>query len=434
MNAVMMLLRWWMASLKHPATYIFWVLLILYHADGRGHGEIDCVAAPYAAWAFVRTGSFDVQHYEALKPYFHTSALRQSIDGRMVPVRSPGSTLAVVPFVAPFALIHERPLSSPSMHAIGRLAGATYVALLGAVFFIMCRRFAPSSAWPALILVTLGSCLYSVAAQAIWVHGPATFWLMISLELQTRKEFRRWLPFLAGLALGLAVLCRPTTAVFGVASGVAWLLMWDRRLLALIGGGLIPVGYLCWVNWCHYGSPLLGGYSAEATLEAPPFDVAFAGLLVAPSRGLFVYSPACLLLPLGFAALVRRNDLPQVLLWCWSAAALGTIILFARWHDWRGGWCYGPRFLCECWPIIGLLFAIGVDHMTRNRRWIAWLLVAVSVVIHALGVYGASEYEAWQMRHDPHVHPEDPYGRSLFEWHDTQIEAHARGLWRKITR
>ena len=312
----MMLLRWWMASLKHPATYIFWVLLILYHADGRGHGEIDCVAAPYAAWAFVRTGSFDVQHYEALKPYFHTSALRQSIDGRMVPVRSPGSTLAVVPFVAPFALIHERPLSSPSMHAIGRLAGATYVALLGAVFFIMCRRFAPSSAWPALILVTLGSCLYSVAAQAIWVHGPATFWLMISLELQTRKEFRRWLPFLAGLALGLAVLCRPTTAVFGVASGVAWLLMWDRRLLALIGGGLIPVGYLCWVNWCHYGSPLLGGYSAEATLEAPPFDVAFAGLLVAPSRGLFVYSPDCLLLPLGFAALARRNDLPQVLVCC----------------------------------------------------------------------------------------------------------------------
>ena len=423
--------QFWAGAVRNPAYWIFWGLLAIYHADGRAHPEVDCVPAPFAAWSLVHTGSLDVGHYEGLKPYHSAACLRTLSDGRVVPQRSPGSAIAVLPLIAPVALIRDDPPSNGTMDVLGKSAGAIHVAAAGAIFFLICRRLAPAGAWPATVLFGLGTCLYSVAAQAIWVHGPATFWLTLALYLMVRAERATWmLPFLAGLCLGMAVLCRPTAALFPLASGAAWLLTRDRRVVPLTLGGSIPVAYLLALNWYQFGSPLVGGYGAEAGIAPPPFWLAFTGLLVAPSRGLFVYSPALLLIPMGIWGIRRPH---RALLLCWTAAAAATVVLFARWHDWRGGWCYGPRFLCEALPILALLFAIAYDRVTaRSFRIAAWALVALSVSLHFLGIYGGREYEAWQCRHDPANRPDDPHGRCLFELHDTQIGAHANGLLRKL--
>lgn len=428
------LARLWSAAVRSPAVWAFWVLLAAYHADGRPHPEIDCVPAPYAAWAVVRTGSLDVGGYPDLLPYHNTSCLKTLPDGRVVPLRTPGSVFAAVPVVASVAVFRERPFSPPTMHALGKGAAAAHVALAAALFLSLGRRLAPGGAWPAAVLFALGTCLYSVAAQALWVHGPATFWLTAALYLTVR--FGGWrAAFVAGVCLGMAVLCRPPTAVFAVATGVH-LLVRRKGVVPLTIGGLIPVAYLLTLNWAHFGSPLVGGYGTEVQIAPPPLWLGLGGLLVAPSRGLFVYSPALLLLPLGLLALrfptdVQRPHRPLLLLW--FVAAVVTVGLYSRWYDWRGGWCYGPRFLCEALPILCLLVAVGVDRIrSRVIRLGVWVLVGLSVVIHALGIYGGSEYEAWQRRHDPAARPDDQYGECLFDLTDTQIEAHARGVWKKL--
>jgi hypothetical protein len=430
------LARCWSAYVRSPAVWVFWGLMAVYVGDTRARAEVDCIPAPYAAWAVVRTGSLDVSGYPDLLPY-HESGLKRLPDGRVVPQRTPGSVFATVPVILPFALTREHPPTPGTMHALGKAAAAIHVAAAGAVFFLLCRRLAPSAAWPATVLFALGSCLFSVAAQASWVHGPATFYLTAALYLVVRSAVGGWwLPLVAGGCLGMAVLNRPPTALFAVATGLALIVRRDWRVIPVTLGGLGPVAYMLWLNWSHFGSPLVGGYGTEVQLDPPPLWVGLGGLLVAPSRGLFVYSPPLLLIPLGFLALRTPTDAQRPhrpLLLLWAAAAAGTVVVYARWNDWPGGWCYGPRFLCETYPVLCLLFAVGVDRVRATGFRIGvWGLVGAAVVIHIVGVFGGRGYAAWQERHDRTATSDDPHGRRMFDLSDTQIAAHARGLWDQL--
>jgi hypothetical protein len=72
--------------------------------------------------------------------------------------------------------------------------------------------------------------------------------------------------------------------------------------------------------------------------------------------------------------------------------------LYAKWHCWSGGWCFGPRFLCEALPIFCLLFALAYERLpAAGWRPAARALVALSVLVHLLGVFGNDP--AWKARH-----------------------------------
>jgi hypothetical protein len=126
--------------------------------------------------------------------------------------------------------------------------------------------------------------------------------------------------------------------------------------------------------------------------------------------------------------MLGRSDGPvfQVrgLLIAWLIAAGATVLFYARWYEWRGGWCYGPRFLCETLPILCLVFALAYADLRAGwQRWTAWGLIALSVAVHFVGVFGYSGYQEWQRRHAL-----ADQGRCLFALHDTQIEAHFRAV------
>jgi Dolichyl-phosphate-mannose-protein mannosyltransferase len=408
-------------------------LLLIYQLNGRPHPEVDCVAAPYTAWSLVCHASLDLRGDSDLL-YLVGDHIGVMPDGSWVSIRPPGSALAAIPVVAPFAIFREHPLPAPFMNQLGKLAAACSVAIAAALFFVVCRRLAPTSAWPATILFSLGTCLCSVASQALWMHGPATMWLCLSLFVLTRGDADRahW-NAAAGLGLGIAILTRPTTMFFALATAVALLTQrrWRATLLLSLGVA-IPVACLCLLNWLEFGNPILGGYANENWQEAPPWWLGLGGLLIAPSRGVLVYSPALILVPLGVWKLLGRENTPlhgvRSLLVAWLAAAGATLLFYARWHDWRGGWCYGPRFLCETMPILCLAFAFAYEKLqTGWQRRFAVALVGLSVVVHLVGIFGYKGYEDWQVRHQL---PDQ--GRCLFAFHDTQIEAHAKALAHKL--
>jgi hypothetical protein len=407
--------------------------LAVYLANGRPHPEVDCVGAPYTAWSLVRKGSVDLREYPELRQYVGAS-IRELPDGSWVSMRPLGSALAVMPFVAPFAILQKKPLSETAMHQLGKLAAAVWLAVAAGFFFVVCQRLAPAAAWPATILLAFGTCLWSVASQALWMHGPATFWLCCALYYLTRADAGS--PpcrSAAGFALGFAIWTRPTTAFFALATGVVLLAQRRWREAAWLSfGGWIPLAFLCLLNWLQFGNPVLGGYATDNWNESAPLWLSLGGLLIAPSRGLLVYSPAFLLVPLGTAMLFRRGNAPwspfRGMLLAWLLAAGVTLLFYARWHDWRGGWCYGPRFLCETLPVLCLLVAVGycgLQEVWQQRLVIS--LIAVSVAVHFVGIFGYSGYEAWQARHDL---PDQ--GLCLFNIQDSQIEAHARALGRKL--
>jgi hypothetical protein len=412
------------------AAGVFLLCLAVYHVNGRPHAEVDCVAAPYVAWSLVRHRSLDLTDYGELARY-RGSELHATADGRWVSYRPIGSALAAVPFVAPFAVRAATPPSMTTMLHLGKLTAAAWVAGSVTLFFLMCRRLVPRAAPLATVLYAFGTCLWSVASQALWMHGPATFWVCAALLLLLPSPGGPPVGFrpaaLAGLCLGLAVLSRPSAAFFLLATGGLWMLQrrW-RLLLALSLGGAGPLALHLGLNSALYGNPILGGYRPGEWGSQPPIWLSLGGLLIAPSRGLFVYSPALLLAPAGFLA-VRRDSGTRALFAAWAGAAVLTVAFYAHWHEWRGGWCFGPRFLCEVLPVLCLLFALGYDTLRGAwARRAAALLVALSVAVHLVGVFGYHGYVEWQQRHD------NEGGRSLFALRDTQIEAHARSVLEQV--
>jgi hypothetical protein len=413
---------------------VFLACLVIYHANGRPRPEIDCVAAPYTAWALLRTGSIDLRPYPDVA-YLEPWAIRALPDGRVVSIRPVGSALAVVPFVAPFAVFSEQPPNAMNMLHLGKLSSATAVAGAAALFYLLCLRLAPAAAWPATVLLALGTTCWSVASQSSWQHGPGLFCVMLALFFLARAEgeLRFWAAVAAGLALGLATLTRPTLAFFGLATGLALVADLGRRWRALLGlaaGAGGPLALLVLSNWLMFGD-LVGGYDGACRAERAPWWLALSGLLIAPSRGLVCYTPALLLAPLGLVALRRAPWLVgwrRALLLTWAGAAAGTFVFFARWHDWWGGWCFGPRALTEALPVGCLFFALAWVGLRRPwQRGLAAGLVGLSVLVHFVGVAGYRAHVGWNERHDRLDH-----GLCLFELHDTQIEAHARATLRKV--
>lgn len=414
-----------MSSDRRLAVVVFAACWVVYHANFRPIAQVDCIPAPYAAWSLVRHASFELQHYKALGKYVGGAVLELD-GGRWLSKYPPGSSIAALPFALPFALAREEPLGSSAMRRLGKLVAASCSALAVVLFFFACRSVAPRAAGLATLLFALGSELWAVASQALWAHGPATMWLCLALFLSLRRgdASLRWLG--VGLALGMAVATRPPTILFAAASLGA--LGWQRSIrdaLAVGAGLLPPLAFLLLYNQLFFGAAVSGGYGAESTRWTTPLHVGIAGLTIAPSRGLLVYMPALLLIPWGVRALRgRATDLApgsRAALAAWLLAAAATLVLYARWHLWWGGWCFGPRFLCETLPILCLLFALAYERSGDALRRVARGLVTVSIAVQVLGVFG-DDRGAWNARHD---------GASMFALRDTQIEAHLRHLLRE---
>src|SRR6185369_4101685 len=138
-----------------------------------------------------------------------------------------------------------------------------------------------------------------------------------------------------------------TVGIFVIATLVPLLRFGRSRGLLGSALGILPplLGLLAY-NSHYFDAPFLGGYAHEVAKAKPtPWPIGLAGLLIAPSRGLLVYSPAFLLVPLGLWAVARRSPDSAAptkwLVFAWFGGFLATLIYYARWEVWWGGWCFG---------------------------------------------------------------------------------------------
>jgi len=240
--------------------------VLLYWANGRALVQVACIPAPYAAWTLASSGSVDLGEVEYLDD-FVGGIVREVPVGARVSIVPPGSALAALPFAAPLAVLHPEPPSSGKMRRFGKAVAVFYVAASVGLFYLLALRLvpaAPRAAWVASLLFGAGTGLYSVASQALWMHGPATFCLVLALFLALRNERESWPPSLAvgvGLCLGMAVVTRPTTVFFLVASVAALMSLHRLRAAVLVGAvASFPILAFLFYNHHYFGHAVIGGY------------------------------------------------------------------------------------------------------------------------------------------------------------------------------
>ncbi len=303
------------------------------------------------------------------------------------------------------------------------LVASACVAAAVALFFVAARRrFAQEPTWlplAATATLALGTGAFSTASRVLWQHGPAMLCVSGALVLLTTPgPASRRQRFALGAVLAAGWVCRPTMSLF--AAAVLVMLLWTRPRelpFVLLGGALVVAAFVG-LNLATLGQPL-PPYFVAARLD--PFGAhvpeALAGNLVSPSRGLLLFTPLTLFVPLGIATALRQQRearaLPLAL-----AAWLGLHWLaVSTFPHWWGGHSLGPRFWAETSPALVWLAALALTQHPSRARVLALATVAlVGVAVHTRG---SMSLKPWRWNDTPVNVDQAP--ERLWDWRDPQF-------------
>jgi len=298
-----------------------------------------------------------------------------------------------------------------------KAAAATVAAACSALMYLLLRRQLQGSLALLLTLAfAFGTETWSISSQALWQHGAAELFAIVALLAVTGEPSRLALA-VAGAASGLLIAARPPDVILAAGFAV-YAALWARpRRLALwfVAGAAAPLALLAVYNLAVFGT-LRGGYAAGfgngsfaglgnspfAGLSNGPFYPLWTGLageLFSPGKGIFVYMPFLLFLVLLPGHLRRRAAEPpdvartvptaggaRSLALCMAVAAALLILFYAK-TDWRGGWCYGPRFVTDVLPLLVWLLAPIVASLGSRGLACFATAVCLAVLIQAVGVF-----------------------------------------------
>ncbi|HUG06595.1 MAG TPA: hypothetical protein VMQ78_08640 [Candidatus Limnocylindria bacterium] len=299
---------------------------------------------------------------------------------RVCSIFPPGVAFLAFPFFLPFVLAGTEPLNLGLLVRVGHVAAAAIEVVAALLLWSVMRRFTNARWALALVLLYfLGTSVRTVASQALWQHAGVHLAVALALWLVLiSRPVAAWREVGAGLALGLGAVVRQTTALvvpFAPAGRV-------RATIYAFVGAAIGVTPLLAYNVVAFGNPFEQGYGTK------PFDtsplVGLYGLLLSPSRGLFVYEPYMLFAIAAVVALKPERDLIEQRLLSLAYAWAATAILYATYAEWWGGRVFGPRFLDDLAPVLFVLLAWGIGHGLLARavvRTAFWICAAWSLVI-----------------------------------------------------
>lgn len=295
---------------------------------------------------------------------------------------------------------------------------ASLCCALAVVFFVLAlqRRVSVGDAVLLGLVFALGTPVFSTSSRVLWQSAPALAFAALALWLFVTGRPRA----LVGVALALAWTCRPTLSLLLVAFVLASALSGRRAVLHLLAGAVPVVAAFVLANQLSLGMPL-PPYFRAARLDAwgPQVLEAAAGQLISPGRGLLVFTPVLLLLPLSVARLLTRAPAGPP---PWRVHALELALagaLLAHWGalslfpHWWGGHSFGPRLWAEtmvgaCWLLWPLLRA--------PARRLLLALALVGVLIHSRG---ATSGATWRWNDTPVNVDEAP--QRVWDWGDLQF-------------
>ena len=335
--------------------------------------------------------AFINDHTTRIDPYHENTGDKAFYNGHYYSDKAPGSALLAAPVYALLRSVSSLAGADPPapelvMHVLTFAASGLPTVLL-AILLLRFLRPLVGEPWALTMVVAyaLGTIAFPFATM-YFGHAASAFFLFAAFYLlwRARENHRVWIPLLAGIMAGWAVLTEYPTAL-GVAVLFVYCLRLGRQSVALfIVGGLPLLAVLLGYNWISFDHPFRLGYQYEVNFAdvqsqgllgvAWPRLSSLKALLVGP-RGLFVLSPWLSLTPLGIWA-ARSRQLRAELIVCMSIV-VGFLIYNSGFLIPLGGATPGPRFLLPALPFATVL-AASVPR--EFRRWLA-ILVALSVLL-----------------------------------------------------
>lgn len=355
------------------------------------------------------------------------------VNGNVVYCYPTGSAVLSVPFVAAMNLFGVYPYDPDGEY---NLAGEAMIqrmlaALLMAGYSLVVFRMALVllSVGPAATIAlgtAFGTQVWSTASRAMWAHtwfiflGGLVAYSLLKREIG-HKSFG---PIVLATLLSWMYFVRPTGTIPIVCVSV-YLLVYHRRgfvQYALTGGAWFA-GFVAYSRFTYARS--IPEYYLDSRMNPRGLATALPGILISPSRGLFVYVPIA-----GFVLYLlirywRNVPCKRLVMLALTIVAL-QIVTVAMWPWWWGGGSYGPRLLADAVPWLALIAVLGcaarvggvkAAHFRRIEVAAAIALLVVSIAINGRGAWSLAPI-MWNLDVDIDRHPE-----RAFDWSYPQFLA-----------
>jgi hypothetical protein len=335
-----------------------------------------------------RTGGTDgkVNYFEP-SAYWIAQTRRHQL-ASLYPVVTP---LLVAPLYLPAVVwLNYHGWEQPQIDRVAELMekiSASFLASVASVLmFLLLRRENIRWALPLAFVFAFGTNTWMISSQALWQHGSGELLIALALLLVVAGGSPLRTALLGAVCVLMAA-NRPPDAL--IAGALVLFIVWScrRAALWLLAGGVVPLAALLYYN-LHFIGNIAGGYA----LAQVPINKFFhlnlsglAGLLISPARGLLVFTPFLVFVPVG---LIQRLRTPssRVLAIALSFAVAAQFLLYSQ-ADWRAGVSWGPRWLTDVLPILMWLIAPAPMLLRSRARWLLILAMAASVVVQTIGAF-----------------------------------------------
>lgn len=270
---------------------------------------------------------------------------------------------------------------------------ASLLASIGCVLmFLVFRREENRWSWPLALAFAFGTNTWMISSQALWQHGTGELLLALALLLVTSPTSALRTIVLGAVCVLMAANRPPDTLI---AAPIALFAVWKQRqhLVWLIAGAALPMAAVLYYNVYFIGH-IAGAYA----LGKPPesfFQLGLsgiAGLLISPARGLLIFTPFLIFIPLGLRERLRNPESKNLALMLTFAVVM-QLLLYSQ-LDWRAGVSWGPRWFTDMLPILVWMVAPAPLILRRlgRRLFIATIIASISVqIIGAFWYTGISD-------------------------------------------
>jgi hypothetical protein len=446
-------IRFYPRSLTVPLLLGLFCFLV-YNANLRQIGAGDTLPARYQPLILWHDGTLDldanarlVAHGHSMIPprdrpagadgqvtYFEPSTYwmvrtRSHQLASLYPMVTP---LLVAPLYVPAVIwLNAHGWEQPRVDRVAELMEKVSASLLASVasvlMLLLLRRERIRWSLPLAVAFAFGTNTWMTSSQALWQHGTGEFLIVLALLLIVVPASPVRTAALGAVCVLIAA-NRPPDAL--IAGAVVLFTVWSRRRNApwLLAGAAVPLVALLYYDLNFIGH-VAGGYA----LGKAPNEIFFrrdwsgvAGLLVSPTRGLLVFTPFLIFVPVGLIQRLRASS-SRGLAVALSFAAAAQLLLYSQ-TDWRAGVSWGPRYLTDLLPILVWMLAPAPLVLRPLARGLLVLAMAASVVVQIIGAFWyttksdeliyagnpASMRAAWNPRNVPFLteprHPRAGFG------------------------
>jgi hypothetical protein len=405
-------IRVYLRSLTAPVLLGLFCFLV-YNANLRQVGAGDTLPARYQPLILWHDGTLDldanarlVAHGHSMIPprdrpagadgqvtYFEPSTYwmvrtRPHQLASLYPLVTP---LLVAPLYVPAVIwLNAHGWEQPQVDRVAELMEKVSASLLASVasvlMFLLLRRERIRWSLPLAVAFAFGTNTWMTSSQALWQHGTGELLIVIALLLVVAPASPVRTAAIGAVCVLIAANRPPDTLIAG-----AFVLFtaWSRRrnALWLLAGAAVPLTALLYYDISFIGH-VAGGYA----LGKAPNEIFFRrdwsgvfGLLVSPTRGLLVFTPFLIFVPVGLIQRLRASS-SRGLAVALSLAAIAQLLVYSQ-TDWRAGVSWGPRYLTDLLPILVWMLAPAPLVLRPLARGLLVLAMAASVVVQIIGAF-----------------------------------------------